>query len=105
MICFVEGHVGKCISMVKRLRGAITLLPDTIMRGVEIDSIKTTTSEFLGRSAKEGVTMMDQNKSGLGKIPLLCLGLTLAFLSILTVRACTIFVLTDSKRALFCNNE
>ncbi|MGZ4972076.1 MAG: hypothetical protein ACXWDN_04895, partial [Limisphaerales bacterium] len=50
---------------------------------------------------------MNRKHNPFGKIPLKGLGLALAFLSILfvPVHACTIFVLTDTKRVLFCNNE
>jgi hypothetical protein len=43
----------------------------------------------------------------LGRIPLQALAFVLAFLSVaaIPVHACTIFVLIDTNRALFCNDE
>jgi hypothetical protein len=43
----------------------------------------------------------------LGRIPLQALAFVLAFLPVaaIQVHACTIFVLIDTNRALFCNNE
>jgi hypothetical protein len=57
--------------------------------------------------AKQGATMTNRNHNSFGRLPLIDFGLALALLSTLIapVRACTIFVLTDSKRVLFCNNE
>jgi hypothetical protein len=50
---------------------------------------------------------MKQDGNPPGRIPLIRFGLALALcgLAAAPVRACTIFVLTDTNRALFCNNE
>ena len=50
---------------------------------------------------------MQRNYRLLGRRPWLQFGLALALcgFSAVPVRACTIFVLTDTNRALFCNNE
>ena len=50
---------------------------------------------------------MKRQDHAIGRTPLLQFGLALALcgLGAMPVRACTIFVLTDTNRALFCNNE
>jgi hypothetical protein len=50
---------------------------------------------------------MKRHYNELGRISPIILGWTLAFCGFTSVRvpACTIFVLTDTNRALFCNNE
>ena len=52
-------------------------------------------------------TIMKRNHNPLERISPLILGWTLAFCGFISMRvpACTIFVLTDTNRALFCNNE
>ena len=60
---------------------------------------------LIKRQSSNVAAIMNRNHKSLGTV--WCIGFTVVFLSILSVpvRACTIFVLTDAKRALFCNNE
>src|SRR6266496_4298585 len=50
---------------------------------------------------------MERCYNPIGRISLMKLGLALAFFRFISVpvHACTIFVLTDTNRTLFCNNE
>src|ERR1051325_11148848 len=50
---------------------------------------------------------MKQFLDSFGKIPLIEINIALALILLASrpVQACTIFVLTDTNRVLFCNNE